>query len=564
MTAVPRWVQVVFAHATGPVPLHDVIRSAITVPLIVAVSYALAGPQGSLFAAIAAMLVVLSERSGTTGQRAFKSGAGLTAGVLAMTFGPHTAGTGLEPFATVVAFGLVAGVLSGFGAALSFAAMQMLVQMSIAGGLVISLPIWERVAYYAAGGLVALAAALAQSWWERTDQLYGQAIHQVSRSIAAWPQNDGPVDASLLAERRHSTDESLAQARDLILTARPARHRRQALLQRARQEYAQLSIDVTFLIAGQPSPLLTTDSRSRRISDMTAETLRSKANWNFVLRLEICLAIGEIIRQLTALGHGYWILLTIALTLKPDLAPVFARTMQRAIGTIIGVAVGWIAVVLAPGYEALPVLVVLGAAIPFTVRRSYGWFSVIITPQIFLILDLGHRIGPEVLGQRILATAIGSLVVLTIGNAFWPATWTSAICRDAATLHAAVAAFPPDPGKPAGEIAEQRLRAAMAVAALRARLRVRLAEPAVRQTSRLRQAEGQVRELESILVDKVRNWAAAVVADHAELPLSDSHSLPDSEWSQARSATCGRSRAAYLNQQNPGRDQPDGQARQGS
>ncbi len=515
MAAVPRWIQAVFARATGPVPLHDVIRSAVTVPLVVAVSYALAGPQASLFAAVAALLVVLSERSGTTGQRALKSGAGLAAGVLAMTFGPLTAGTGLVPLATVVLFGLAAGVLSGFGAALSFAGMQMLVQMSIAGGLVISLPVAERVGYYAAGGLVALAGAVAQSWWERTDQLYGQAIRRVRDSMATWPQAGDPHGNGLLTERRRATDELLTQARDLILTARPRRRHRRALLQRARQEYAQLSVDATFLIAGQPSPAETAAARPRPVPEIAAETLRRKANWDFVLRLEICLALGEIIRQLIPLGHGYWILLTVALTLKPDLAPVFARTMQRALGTIVGVALGWIAVVLAPGYAALPVLAALGAAIPFTVRRSYGWFSVVITPQIFLILDLGHRIGPGVLGQRILATSIGCLIVLTVGNALWPTTWTSAICRDVAAMHNAVAAFPRDRGSPVLEIAEERLRVAMAVGALRARLRVRSAEPGVRQAGRLQRAEDQVHDLESTLLASVCVWVATASTESA-------------------------------------------------
>ncbi len=492
--------------------MHDVVRSAITVPLIVGVSYALAGPQASLFAAIAALLVVLSERSGTTGQRAFKSGAGLAAGVLAMAFGPLTAGAGLKPFATVMLFGLVASVISGFGAALSFAGMQMLVQMSIAGGVVISLPIRERIVCYIAGGVVALAGAIAQSWWERTDQLYGQAIERVRQSIATWPRPGDPGGSSVLTEHRRTTDQFLAQARDLILTARPRTQRRRNLLQQADCEYAQLSVDVTFLIGAQPPPRMLVAARPYPVPEIAAAALRNKATWNFALRLEICLAFGEIIRQLLPIGHGYWILLTIALSLKPDLAPVFVRTMQRAIGTIAGVGLGWIAVVLAPGYAALPILAVLGAAIPYTVRRSYGWFSVVITPQIFLILDLGRRIGPGVLGERILATVIGCLVVVTVGNALWPATWASAICRDAAALKAAVAAFPRDHGATVAEICEQRLRAATAVEALRARLQVRSTEPGVRQTGRLKRADKQIRDLEDTLTASVRTWAATTIA----------------------------------------------------
>lgn len=107
----------------------------------------------------------------------------------------------------------------------------------------------------------------------------------------------------------------------------------------------------------------------------------------------------------------------------------------------------------------------------------------------------------------------GCLIVLTIGNALWSATWTSAICRDAAALHNAVAAFPRDRGKPVVEIAEERLRAAMAVAALRARLRVRSAVPGVLHTSRLQRAEDQIRDLDSTLMANVCTWVATATIE---------------------------------------------------
>ncbi len=101
-----------------PVPINDVFRSAVTVPLVLGATEAIAGPREAIFAGLAAMLVVLGERSGTTGQRMFKAGAGFLAGTFAMTFGPLTTGSSLVPLGAVVGFAVISGVLSSFGAAL--------------------------------------------------------------------------------------------------------------------------------------------------------------------------------------------------------------------------------------------------------------------------------------------------------------------------------------------------------------------------------------------------------------------------------------------------------------
>ncbi len=91
--------------------------------------------------------------------------------------------------------------------------------------------------------------------------------------------------------------------------------------------------------------------------------------------------IAELARQLTPIGHSYWILLTVALVLKPDLASVFSRSLQRGFGTAVGLLIGWSVMVLAPSlFILLMVFAALSAAIPYAVRRNYAWFSVIVMP----------------------------------------------------------------------------------------------------------------------------------------------------------------------------------------
>ena len=70
------------------------------------------------------------------------------------------------------------------------------------------------------------------------------------------------------------------------------------------------------------------------------------------------------------------------------------------------------------------------------------------------------------------------------------------------------------------EIAEERLRTATAIAALRIRLRVRSDEPGVRRTSRLQRADDQIRDLDSALAARVRTWLATATANSTEPPPS--------------------------------------------
>jgi uncharacterized membrane protein YccC len=115
--------------------------------------------------------------------------------------------------------------------------------------------------------------------------------------------------------------------------------------------------------------------------------------------------------------------LTVALALKPDLASVFSRSLQRGAGTAAGLLIGWGALHVPPGPGALIVLAILGGIIPHAVRRSYAWFTVVVTPLVVVLLDFNGNVGPAVLGQRLAHTVIACAIVLIFGYALWPGTW---------------------------------------------------------------------------------------------------------------------------------------------
>lgn len=70
-------------------------------------------------------------------------------------------------------------------------------------------------------------------------------------------------------------------------------------------------------------------------------SLRSSA-FRHALRLTIALLLGYAVALFFAVGHGYWILLTIATIIKPAYSLSKNRNIQRLLGTFAGVVVGFV------------------------------------------------------------------------------------------------------------------------------------------------------------------------------------------------------------------------------
>ncbi len=58
------------------------------------------------------------------------------------------------------------------------------------------------------------------------------------------------------------------------------------------------------------------------------------------LRLAVLAALAEVIAQASGLSHGYWIVLTIFIVLRPDYSSTLYRGLQRAAGTVVGAGLG--------------------------------------------------------------------------------------------------------------------------------------------------------------------------------------------------------------------------------
>lgn len=136
------------------------------------------------------------------------------------------------------------------------------------------------------------------------------------------------------------------------------------------------------------------------------------------LRLTLALMCGYIVSLLFPLGHSYWILLTIAVIMKPAYSITRQRNLQRLTGTFIGAAIGFV-LLLATGNSTVLFFVMLACMIvaysllklQYTVSNAALTVFVLL---MFYFLNPGNLQG--ILTDRIIDTVIGSAIAYVVSS----------------------------------------------------------------------------------------------------------------------------------------------------
>ena len=149
----------------------------------------------------------------------------------------------------------------------------------------------------------------------------------------------------------------------------------------------------------------------------------------FTLRLMICMGVAGLVTEVLPLQRSYWVPLTVAIVLKPDYGSVFARALQRGIGTIVGAVAGAVLLILIHGTWLLIPLAVLAALLPYGRSRNYGLFATFLTPLVVVLIDLLAPAGWRLAEERLMDTLIGCAIVLLVGFAPWPMSWYAHLPR---------------------------------------------------------------------------------------------------------------------------------------
>lgn len=492
-----------------------------------------------VFATTGALAGALAPQGGPLRERLRRTAAATVFGGLGLVVGQFASGGGWLPVVVVALAAAVAAFVSAVDAALSLGALQLLVYTALASGLVTPLPAAAEVGFFVAGAAWATLTTLVQYATEPNDpdrtavatvftrigellaaagtpqaeearrnlttalnDAYDRVIRSRSRTAgrsrelselagvlnAAAPLVEGAVAAAragVPADPRdvgavHALASAVAGTQELP-DERPEHLEQGAPTRRAVRHGLRLAWNVVGdpeeragAAVPQPRP-----DRRLRLRELADRTLGSPDTRAFAVRLALCMTIAEIARQYLPIERPYWVLLTVAIVLKPDFGSVFTRAVQRGAGTLLGVLIGSVLLAVLPRNAWVLVAMAAAAALmPWGRAANFGLFSVFQTPVIILLLDIALPGGPGLVGARLLDTLIGCAIVLVFGYLLWPQTWRAPLdeaLRDAA--HAldefVEAAFTGSPT----ERRRARRRSYRALTELHTQLQRRLAEP---------------------------------------------------------------------------------------
>jgi uncharacterized membrane protein YccC len=405
-------------------------------------------------------------------------------GALGLTVGLLSYGRGWVTVGVIVALSLVSAVISTAGNVGSTTGMQLLLYAVLATGPLGQLrPWWLIVGLFLVGAAWGLSmTALGWLFFRRApeEQSVADAYRAIARLLSA-------TGTERFEEERQNLTAALNLAYDDVLTARSAlagqdrRYVRLVVLLNQTHTLAEAAVTLAHegtrltpqviaaveaiadVIQGTtreipriPRPQTDTPGKSalwdelvavtevlsrgraaadrrpplpgkplrERVGELLAEIRSGRQVRLFALRLTLCMGVAAVISEVLTLERSYWVMLTVAVVLKPDFGSVFARALQRGLGTMVGAVLGAVLLaVVPPGPLLLIPLTVLAFVIPYGISRNYGLFTTFLTPMVVLLIDLLTRAGWQLAEARLIDTALGCAVVILLGYAPWPSTW---------------------------------------------------------------------------------------------------------------------------------------------
>lgn len=496
----PQWIVQLASAQDRTVPWRDMVRAALSVGVPLGVGYATGNLALSLLVAIGTLPGMFADRGGPLGDRYKRGVLGLLGAVSGLLLGHVFVGAGPSAILAVAVLSLFAGLISPISAATSFASLQLLVYIAIGSGFVVPLPLYEFPLLLLAGGAWAMTLSTVQVLIEGMSSPQRDAVVAVYTAIADLLRASGSDEA---AEARQKLTTALNGAYDVVVGARSRSHGRDSHLRwlgnmlSAAMGVAEAAVAVAH--ASLPPPQKEIDAISalasaiesggsppasiahpaneplqlralrhaiahaskqlrhepeggtergslhQRVShavEATVDTIAARGNWMYALRVTLCMTAAEAVREVVPIDRPYWILLTVAIVVKPDMGSVFARAIQRGAGTIVGVFLGAALLAFVPmGPPILVSVTTLAALLPLAMRRNYGLLAIFITPLALMLIDLAIGGGGSILLARLEATVIGCAIVLVLGYLFWPETWRSRVSSRVAESIASITTY---------------------------------------------------------------------------------------------------------------------------
>ena len=164
--------------------------------------------------------------------------------------------------------------------------------------------------------------------------------------------------------------------------------------------------------------------------DFDAKVFLDNFNWKsnafrHALRVAVATTTGFLISEFFPFGHGYWIMLTIIVIMKPAYSITKSRNRDRLLGTLIGAAIGvLILVIVKDKHLMIGFMIVLMVLAYSFMRTRYLLFVTLMTPYILILLYILNPLHfKDLILDRVIDTAIGSVIAL-LANLLFSPEWT--------------------------------------------------------------------------------------------------------------------------------------------
>ncbi len=499
--AAPPWLAEVVRPAPAPVPWPAVIRAALAVCGPLALGMALGDQVGGLLGAMGGLLGSVVDRGGTYPARIRRIAvAGIFGGAAGLLLGALVHGRGWIALVVLVVVAGLSALMTAAGATLAITGLQLLVYTILGTGpLGAARPWWLAPLLLLAGvgwAILLLVPAWLVAPLAAEQRSTAEVYRALARMLRAAGTPDFPAAHQAVVDALNKAWDDLASRRARISGRDPDLNRVAALLRQTHplteaavtlvQEGVQAPPGLVATIgaiadaiqygtpvssvraAGGPTPgsralaaavagaadlvsgkrpaegamAPSRPSPRERLRDALAETVGGRLTRIFALRLMLSIGVASLVSQALPLQRSYWVVLTVAIVLRPDFGSVFARALQRGIGTVVGAVLGAvILIVLPPGPLLLIPCAIFAGLLPYGRDRNWGLFSTFLTPLVVILIDLLARSGWSLALDRLTDTVLGCAIVLLVGYAPWPSSWHAHLPEQLATALDSVAGY---------------------------------------------------------------------------------------------------------------------------
>ncbi len=158
-------------------------------------------------------------------------------------------------------------------------------------------------------------------------------------------------------------------------------------------------------------------------SNAAAHLLSGSAEVRHALRCAVAAGATYLLVHMLALPFGYWATMATMLVMQPSIADSWTRSMERAVGSVIGALLAVLLCLFIHSPLVLALLVFPLAALSMGLRPvSYGLYSTFLTPVFVLVADVGsepqHQLSNALL--RAGNNVIGAVVAIAATYLLWP------------------------------------------------------------------------------------------------------------------------------------------------